>query len=430
MKILPALKSFLLSTLLGAALCGFAAAQTLTGKVTDGTTNKPSAGDEVILIKLGNGMEEAAHTKSDASGNFTLKVDDNGPHLIRVIHQGVTYHHMAPPGSTTADVEVFDVVKKLDAISVTADVRRFQAKDNQLEGIVLFAVNNTSEPPRTQMNDKNFEFYLPDGAHVDQSMAMTSGGQPVNSDPVPQKEKNRYAFNFPLRPGETQFQVVYELPYSGKLEVQPKLLYGTQHFVVMLPKSMTFSPNDSSLFKAMDDPRQSDAIVQVVTNASPNQPLGFTIAGTGVLEDSKDDSAGTPTPAPAPNSDTASAADRPGGGLGPPIDAPDPLEKYRWFILGGFGVVLTAGAILIVGRSKSALPDAVADEELAEISAPPSSPIKAAPIGRTGLLLEALKEELFQLELDRKQGKVSAEEYDKAKAALDQTLDRALKRTS
>lgn len=428
MKILPALKSFLLSTLLGAALCGFAAAQTLTGKVTDGTTNKPSAGDEVILIKLGNGMEEAAHTRSDASGNFTLKVDDNGPHLIRVIHQGVTYHHMAPPGTTTADVEVFDVVKKLDAISVTADVRRFQAKDNQLEGIVLFAVNNTSEPPRTQMNDKNFEFYLPDGAHVDQSMAMTSGGQPVNSDPIPQKEKNRYAFNFPLRPGETQFQVVYELPYSGKLEVQPKLLYGTQHFVVMLPKSMTFSPNDSSLFKAMDDPRQSDAIVQVVTNASPNQPLGFTIAGTGVLEDSKDDSAGTPTP--APNSDTASAADRPGGGLGPPIDAPDPLEKYRWFILGGFGVVLTAGAILIVGRSKSALPDAVADEELAEISAPTSSPIKAAPIGRTGLLLEALKEELFQLELDRKQGKVSAEEYDKAKAALDQTLDRALKRTS
>lgn len=425
MKISQTLTACFIALLLGA----LAAAQTLTGKVTNGTSNKPSAGDEVILIKLGNGMEEAAHTKSDASGDFSLPVDDNGqPHLIRVIHEGVTYHHMAPPGSTTADVEVFDVVKKLDAISVTADVRRFQAKDNQLEGIVLFAVNNTSQPPRTQMNDKNFEFYLPDGAHVDQSMAMTSGGQPVNSEPVPQKEKNRYAFNFPLRPGETQFQVVYELPYTGKLTVQPKLIYGTQHFVVMLPKSMTFSAQDSSAFKAMDDPRQSDAIVQVVTNASPNQPLGFTISGTGVLEDSKDDSAGTPTP--APNSDTASAADRPGGGLGPPIDAPDPLEKYRWFILGGFGVVLTAGAILIAGRSKSALPDAIADEELAEMTVPPSAPVKPAPVGRTGLLLEALKEELFQLELDRKQGKVSAEEYEKAKAALDQTLDRALKRSS
>ncbi len=420
MKISPTLKSFIVLML----LCGFASAQTLTGKVTNGTTNKPSAGDEVILIKLGNGMEEAARAKSDASGNFTLRLDDNGPHLVRVIHQGVTYHHMAPPGSTTAEVEVFDVVKKLDAISVTADVRRFQAKDNQLEGIILFAVNNTSQPPRTQMNDQNFEFYLPDGAHVDQSMAMTSGGQPVNTDPVPQKEKNRYAFNFPLRPGETQFQVVYELPYTGKLEVQPKLIYGTQHFVVMLPKTMTFSPKDSAAFKAMDDPRQSDALVQVVTNASPNQPLGFTIGGVGVLDEAKDDSAGTPTA--APNSSTASAADRPGGGLGPPIDAPDPLEKYRWFILGGFGVVLTAGAVLLIGRSKAALPDAVADEELAEVAAP----ARRAPAGRSGLLLEALKEELFQLELDRKQGKLSQEEYDKAKAALDQTLDRALKRTS
>ena len=44
---------------------------------------------------------------------------------------------------------------------------------------------------------------------------MTAGGQPINSAPVPQKEKNRYAFIFPLRPGLTQFQVVYHMAYSG-----------------------------------------------------------------------------------------------------------------------------------------------------------------------------------------------------------------------
>jgi hypothetical protein len=42
--------------------------------------------------------------------------------------------------------------------------------------------------------------------------------------------------------------------------------------------------------------------------------------------------------------------------------------------------------------------------------------------------LEALKEEIFQLEVDRKQGNLSQQEYEKAKAALDQTLERALKR--
>ena len=44
------------------------------------------------------------------------------------------------------------------------------------------------------------------------------------------------------------------------------------------------------------------------------------------------------------------------------------------------------------------------------------------------MLLDALKEELFQLEVERRQGQISQTEYEKAKSALDQTLERALKR--
>lgn len=42
--------------------------------------------------------------------------------------------------------------------------------------------------------------------------------------------------------------------------------------------------------------------------------------------------------------------------------------------------------------------------------------------------LEGLKEELFQLEVEHTQGQITQQEYEKAKAALDQTLQRALKR--
>ena len=44
-------------------------------------------------------------------------------------------------------------------------------------------------------------------------------------------------------------------------------------------------------------------------------------------------------------------------------------------------------------------------------------------------MLAALKEELFQLEVERQQGKLSPEEYDSARAALEQTLKRALARS-
>jgi hypothetical protein len=53
-------------------------------------------------------------------------------------------------------------------------------------------------------------------------------------------------------------------------------------------------------------------------------------------------------------------------------------------------------------------------------SAPPARP--------ASMLLEGLKEELFQLEVERRQGQISQTEYEKAKSALDQTLERALKR--
>jgi hypothetical protein len=404
-----------------------ASAQTLTGTVTNGTTSKPAAGDDVVLLSLGQGMQESGRTQTDAKGHFSLKLDDGGgPHLIRVIHQDVTYHRMAPPGTTSVEVEVYDVAKKVEGISVTADVMRFQAQGSELQGIRLFAVNNTSNPPRTQMTEPTFEFYLPEGAQIDQGMAMTAGGQPINSAPVPQKEKNRYGFIFPLRPGETQFQVAYHLPYNGSASINPRALYGAQHFVVMLPKTMKFKAGAGASFQSMQDPQQSDAVVEVASNTSVGQQLDYTISGMGLLSEGGGGGDGEGQSQEATTSAPKASENRPGGGLGPPIDAPDPLEKYRWYILGGFAVVLAAGAVYITRRSQR-----VAIADFAPVQAAPAEPVsvpKIKPGARSAVLLDALKEELFQLEVEHKQGSISQQEYQKAKAALDQTLERALKR--
>jgi hypothetical protein len=418
LKFSPRIIAPVLALLLGTT----AWAQTLNGTLKNGTTGKPAAGDDVILIKLAQGMEEAAHTKSDASGHFNFNLPDGGPHLIRAVHQGVTYHSMAPPGSNSVEVQVFDVAKKINDVSVTADVMRFQAQTNELEGTRLFAVNNASNPPRTQMNDQNFEFYLPDGARIVDASAETAGGQPLKADPIPQKEKNRYAFNFPLRPGQTLFQVGFELPYSGELSIEPKSLYPAQHFVVMLPKTMQFSAGPGSGFESRANPREPGTTVQVASNTELGQPLGFKISGTGTLTEARDENDGG---GPDNGASTAGRDSRPGGGLGPPIDAPDPLEKYRWYILGGFAVILAAGAIYITRRSRSSLAT-IPDFGASDVDVSGGQPARQP--SRSGLLLEALKEELFQLEVEHKQGSISQQEYERARAALDQTLERAVKR--
>src|SRR5271156_5388650 len=69
-----------------AAFSSFAFADSITGIVTNKRTNKPAGGDDVVLIRLQQGMQEAARTKTDAKGRFTLEVPagDNGIHLVRV----------------------------------------------------------------------------------------------------------------------------------------------------------------------------------------------------------------------------------------------------------------------------------------------------------------------------------------------------------
>ena len=422
-----------------------AAAQTLTGTVTNGTTNKAAAGDEVIVFNLSNGMEEAGKTKTDSAGKFSLTVTGGaGPHLVRAVHQGVSYHQLAPPGKDSVEIQVFDVAKKVPEISMTADVMRFQADGGQLQGTRLFAVENPSSPPRTQMNDHNFEFYLPEGAKIDQAMAKAPNGQPIAAEAVPQAEKNRYAIVFPLRPGETQLQIEYTLPYSGTIKIDPKPLYPAQHVVVVLPKSMHFAPADASSFQSMQDPNQGDTIVQVAQQTKAGQSLGFTLTGTGTISEAPSQVASN-----AASQQGGGDTNRPGGGLGAPIEAPDPLDKYRWFILGGFALVLVGGALVVMRRKPTAgsaagMPAATVPAAMAASVPDMSSrtPVAVAPAqtssgggatlpsDHSSILLLALKEELFQLEIERRQGKLTAEEYEKAKTALDQTLDRALKRQS
>jgi hypothetical protein len=254
---------------------------------------------------------------------------------------------------------------------------------------------------------------------------------------VQEGDKTRYSFIFPLRPGTTQFQVAYQVAYTGSANIDPRTIYPLQHFVAILPKSIEFSAAPGAPYQSMNDPNQPDANVQVASNTKVGQTLAFKISGEGTLGErgSEQGSSGEGASGASPES-------RPGGGLGPPIDAPDPLQKYRWYILGGFAVLLVVGGVYVAsrqqaaqraGRSARALTVNTNEaEEYIDFEMPDAAsqtrPRPSATSRLSSKLLEALKEELFELEVERKQGHISQEEYEKAKSALDQTLERALKR--
>ena len=398
-----------------------ASAAAITGVVTNGTTHKPAAGDQVVLIALSQRMQEIAHTKTDAKGRFSIDAPDPGMHLIRVDHQGAAYFQPAPPNTPVVNVDVFNVEPVVAGVSTEANVLRVETDQQGLHVTQSLFIKNDSNPPRTQFSKRSYELYIPPDAEIEGSAAMAPGGMPVQSSPVPLGEKGHYAFLFPLRPGETTFQLSYHLPYSGSLTFTPRFATAETNFVVMLPKSMTFKPGDGSSFQTVDQP--AGAQTYLSRNVEPSQTLTFTVSGSGSLPRDTQ-TAGNQGEGNQGNAAQASpsADNRPGIGLGAPIDTPDPLNKYKWWILGGIALVFAIGAGFLLRKSSDAAP------ELSSQGVPSAAAIGSSFAGSENSLLAALKDELFAIETDRMQGKLSDSEYVELKSALELVLRRALGR--
>jgi hypothetical protein len=293
-----------------------------------------------------------------------------------------------------------------------------------------YFVKNDSSPPRTQFSKSSYEIYLPDGAQIQGAAAMGPGGMPVASSPIPLGDPNHYAFVFPIRPGESQFQVSYTLPYSGSLKIAQKLATPVDNLVVILPKSMKFAPANASEFQEVD-PGQSgqdlNAQTYVAKNVSASTSVTYTISGQGSLPrdvQASQPGAGGPAGAGAPDTPAAGSAaaqadTRPGGGLGNPIDTPDPLSKYKYWIISGLGVLLAIAAAFLFRRPVTGPVAAVAGQPASTGPMPPAGPTN---------VLAALKEELFTLETDRLAGKITEPEYSEHKQALEVLLKRAMQR--
>lgn len=439
--------AFLLCTVLFATAA--LAASSISGTVTNRTNGKPAAGDDVTLIRLAQGMQEAGHAKTDGRGRFTLDVADDGVHLVRVTHDKANYFQPVEPGQQTVNVDVFSAAPKVEGVVSEAEVLHVQSDPggNALNVVASFFLKNTSSPPKTQFGERAFEFYLPPGAVVEGSVALGPGrmSMPVKSAPVPLGDADHYAFLFPIRPcvgdaaqdqncGETRFQVSYRLPYTGTLAIAPRVGMPTDTVAVMLPKSMAFKPEAGVQYTQATDEVNAQAFV--VRNVQPSQPPGFTISGTGQLpRDSQASGTGQQSGAaggggevsPAEASARQRADTKPGVGLNNPLDSEGTLEpwaKYKWWILGVLGLALAGGAGVMM---KGGAPKPVVGGEDARAVPPLSATGASASAGR-GATLQALKDELFALETDRLSGRLSEVEYTEQRSALETVLRRAMAR--
>lgn len=412
---------------IGMAVAAYAA--NITGTVTNKTTNRPSAGDKIVLLDLGAGMADAAGAVTNAAGQYTLQASGSGPYLIRVDHQGGSYFIAAPQGAAPADITVYDVAPKVDGVGVDADMLLIETSGGNLRVRERYLVRNVSSPPRTQFSQNSFEVVLPEGAELDEAAATRPGGLGTRTHLVPLAQKGHYTFNVPIQPDqgekETLFEVQYHFAYSGRHTLTLHRILPADHVVVYTAKGIEFSAKDGSRFKAaQEDPRVE---THVATNVRTEDDIVFTVSGDGQM----------PADASGPAmqlSGVAAGQGRPGGGIGAPIASPDPLTGSKSWLLGGFATLLLGAAFVFLRRrmepsiAGDAFPEIVAGAAIGpddNSSARPAQPI-AQQSAKPVTLLETLKEELFALEKDKISGRLSTPEYDQIRAGLEAVLKRTL----
>ncbi len=430
-----------------------ARAATVSGTVTDKTTGKPAAGDAVVLLDVQANMSEAAHATTDAKGHYSITAPGDGPYLVRVTHQGASYFIAAPPGGMAAgagsgDIAVYDVAAKVSGVFIEADV--IEAETDPSGALKIderYFVHNTSSPPMTQWSAKSFSIVLPAEAQVTDTEAQRPSGLPTAAKMEPDGAKGHYSFDLPIEPDngekDTMFQIGYTLPYPGeKYTFKPSITLPADNFAVLLPKSMTFAPGAGLNF----NPVNEDPSVQtfLLKNVTPGEAIAFTISGEGQIpRQTQADNGSQDT-----GSQSAAANGQPGGGIGAPIDTPDPLSKYKWWILGALALLLATAAAFLLRRPAVAMAGAPASAAPTPYAAqsgagsnpaqpatgqfamrpPAANPVPVAAAGTNAALLSVLKEELFAIESEKIAGTLSLADYAEQKAALEVVLKRALKK--
>ena len=383
----------------------------LNGTVKNGTTGKAAAGVEVILIQLQGGMQPVANSKTDAQGQFSFDNASLGaqPMLVRAVYKGINFHQPVPPGRSDVEVSIFEPTKDPKTISVASRIVFFQPNGANLTVAEEYSIQNSSQPPQAYFRaDGNFEFVIPEYAKLQQIAASGPTGMPVVQAPI-DKTKGKYAIAYALRPGQSTVRYSYEVPYPGDTtSVKVATVYPSVRLLVVASPTMQISGDG-----LRSGGQEQGMSVYGRENVAANTVMAVNVSGTAPpLKAGGSDSGGGGQGGQEPQS-AAPAADI--------QSIPGRLDVLKWPLIAGFVGIFALGAMLLARKPVVAVAGGVPMASRAAIP-PPASAALSQVDAAVGTSLDALKDQMFRLELRRQAGTISDEEYARERARAEKVL--------
>ncbi len=254
---------------------------TVDGVIVNGATGKPEPNTTVLLIQpTAAGMKNLGTTKSDAQGKFSFDSnDESGPRLIQAVFDGVQYNKMVPPGMPSSGVQipVFPSTNKAGTAKETQHFIVLQPGDKVMtvnEGLLFEGA------PDVTYNDPvngSVRFYIPPEAQGPIAVTVNpAGGMPIQRPALKTKDPNIYKIDYPVRPGETRFDLNYTVPMASPMIFKDKEIHPEASSNLVVPNGVTAKSDDLEL--AGTEPKTQASIYRI-----KKADFSVDVEGTGIL---------------------------------------------------------------------------------------------------------------------------------------------------
>lgn len=300
----------------------------IDGKVVNGTSGQPQPDTLVSLLQPGaGGMQTLASTKSDASGNFHFDRDPKGPRILQAIYNGVIYNQVAPPNASAASftVTVYEPVKDPIAAPMTQHLVLLQPGDTELAVSEEFLFADAGKTTFNDPANGSARVWIPEAGRASAKVTVTApGGMPIQRDPAKTREPGVYKIDYPLKPGETRFEVNYTLPVTQPATFDGKTVGATSPLQLVVPAGVTLKGDSVELLG--QEPTTQAGIYSVKA-----AEYRVEIDGTGTI-----------APPQTPSGENS--------GMPQIVEGPPRIYSRMWWILGLCFLILGIGASLLYRR--------------------------------------------------------------------------------
>ncbi|MGA3322844.1 MAG: carboxypeptidase-like regulatory domain-containing protein [Terriglobia bacterium] len=271
--------------LLGSGSALLAAGGKISGQVVNGTTGSPVANQTLQLLMPRGGMRQVATAVTDASGHFAIASSDlatDSFYLLQAVFQDVNYH--APVkfddrGQAQVDITVYDATRAAPPVRIQSARIIVHAEGDKVHVQEMFAIRNSSDPPRSYMNvDGTFLFHLTKATGDPTAAVAGLMNMPLPQPVSPGKGPGDFYIQYPLKPGLTVMMVAYDSAYvSSKLDLADSVAYPIDS-VEMLVSPSNLSV-DSRLFKAAGADAETGSQKYLAESVPPNAQLAASVSG-------------------------------------------------------------------------------------------------------------------------------------------------------